>query len=403
MKNTTFLLVMLLMAQLSFAYSVEEVPNVKLHCQGCYVSNPDTILSPSAVNQMNRMLTTLEGETGVEIAVVVINTIGVDDYYDFAYRLFNYWEIGKSGKDNGVLILFVADERAVKIETGYGVEGLLPDITCESILNDVMFPLFKEGKYDDGFIAGIQAISDVLTTEEAKEELLLSSSSGDVEDFNMFSDYLMLSFALLLLMTWILYRKLSKLRGARNIKYRDMASFSKFGLVLGIFFWPVLFIYFWLRIFRHKMRYDKFVCDKCGEPMHLLNEKDDDAYLSPEKQTEERVRSVDYDVWVCDKCQNKKILSYAGTKFGYTTCPKCGAKTYKLENDVVTSHPTTLKTGRGIKKYHCKHCNHTESIAYIIPIIVLSSSSSSGGSSSSSDGGSWGGGHSGGGGAGGRF
>jgi len=71
-------------------------------------------------------LTNLEAKNSVQVAVVVINSIGDYDEYTFAHELFNLWRIGKEGKDNGVLILFVNDIRAVKIETGYGVEGYCP-------------------------------------------------------------------------------------------------------------------------------------------------------------------------------------------------------------------------------------------------------------------------------------
>ena len=134
-------------------YTAASVPNPKLRYNSCYVANPDGILSSAAEQRLNQILTNLEAKNSVQVAVVVINSIAGDDEYTFAHELFNLWRIGKGGKDNGVLILFVSDIRAVKIETGYGVEGLLPDAACEGILNDVMFPYFKSGKYDEGFVA----------------------------------------------------------------------------------------------------------------------------------------------------------------------------------------------------------------------------------------------------------
>lgn len=387
----------------AFPYSVETVPNVKLKCQSCYVTNPDGILSASAEHQLNEAIGRLEAETAVEVAVVVVQTIDTDDCYDFAYRLFNHWGLGKSGKDNGLLVLFVADQRAVKIETGYGLEGLLPDMACDNILNEVMFPLFKQGDYDEGFLLGIQAVAEKLTTDEAKEELLLNTNSPKMERVNFWSNYLMIGCCLLILMTWLTYFKMKKLRGERNIRYREIAPFVKRTLLLGVFFWPVLVLVLWLRNAHHKIRYGKYPCSECGKSMRLLSEKEEDAHLSSKAQAEEYVKSVNYDVWLCDNCQNKKILPYTGSAFSYTTCPKCGAKTYKLDSNVVTLPATTLTTGRGVKKYTCHHCNHMETVAYVIPIIVAASSSRSSGGGGFSSGGSWGGGRSGGGGAGGRF
>ena len=87
---------------------------------------------------------------------------------------------------------------------------------------------------------------------------------------------------------------------------------------------------------------------ECGKSMRLLSEKEEDAHLSSKAQAEEYVKSVNYDVWLCDNCQNKNIALY-GFGLSYTTCPKCGAKTYKLDSNVVTLPATTLTTGRGVK------------------------------------------------------
>ncbi|NCA79161.1 MAG: TPM domain-containing protein [Sphingobacteriia bacterium] len=399
MKKAISLLMFVLLAQFLLAYTVETVPNVKLHCQKCYVSNPDMILTSECENQINEILGRLEKETTTQVAVVVVDSIDTEDFYDFAYRLFNYWKIGDADKDNGLLILFVADQRTVKIETGYGLEGLLPDIVCDGILNEVMFPAFKQGDYDKGFLDGVQVVYDRLTTDEAKEELLVNKNFPK-DEISPFAIYLMISCLILIICAWAAYFELKEMRGERNIRYRTMGTMLHRFILYGCIFLPVLPFTFWLWHIRKKTRYDKLQCCKCGQDMHLLSETEEDAYLSSGRQTEEKLKSVNYDVWVCDNCKNQKIFSYVAAS-AYTVCPNCGSKTYKLESNVVTTHPTTISTGRGIKTYCCKHCKYKGSQEYVIPVIVISSSSNSRGSSFG--GGSWGGGSSGGGGAGGHF
>src|SRR5258706_10153880 len=93
----------------SQSYTVETVPNVKL-VNNSYVSNPDSILSDAAVSQINSKLKDLEAKTTVQVAVVVIKSIGTDDIFDFAQRLYDSWGIGQSAKSNGLLILLVVDQ-----------------------------------------------------------------------------------------------------------------------------------------------------------------------------------------------------------------------------------------------------------------------------------------------------
>lgn len=98
-----------------------------------------------------------------EVAVVILPTIGshaADARYTpktFATELFNLWGIGQKDKDNGLLILMVMDERRVEFETGYGMEGILPDALCKRIQVEYMVPKFKQGDYDAGLSAGVNA------------------------------------------------------------------------------------------------------------------------------------------------------------------------------------------------------------------------------------------------------
>jgi len=105
--------------------------------------------------------------------------------------------------------------------------------------------------------------------------------------------------------------------------------------------------------------------------MHLLTEKEEDAYLQSAEIAEEVVKSVDYDVWLCDACKATRVLPYASAFTTYKKCPNCGAKTYKLERDEVAVQATTLHAGQGEKVYECQHCKFKKVVPYVIPMIVV--------------------------------
>ena len=103
-----------------------------------------------------------------DFASVVVATVknlegGNIDLY--ANELFAYWGIGKKGQDKGVLILLALEERKVRIETGYGVEGILPDGKVGRILDQYVIPLFKKGSYDKGLLNGMIAVGQVIAKD----------------------------------------------------------------------------------------------------------------------------------------------------------------------------------------------------------------------------------------------
>lgn len=146
-----------------------------------YVSNPDGILSSSAVSTMDNILYELEQKTGIETLVVAVEEIEGSDCFEFAYQLGKQNGVGKKEADNGLVILLVRGERCVQFVTGYGIEGDLPDAICKRIQERDMFPLLRNGQWDEGMVAGIQSVNSYLTdydgwkaaeANEEEEELL---------------------------------------------------------------------------------------------------------------------------------------------------------------------------------------------------------------------------------------
>ncbi len=142
-----------------------------------YVNDFAGVLSATTSSALEKELTAFEASTTNEIAVVIIPSMSGDYVEHYAVKLFEAWQIGKKDKDNGVLLLLSIEERKMRIEVGYGLEGVLPDALAQRILNNEMTPRLKAGDYDGAVTAGVQAIEEATRGEYAPSTPGESSSS----------------------------------------------------------------------------------------------------------------------------------------------------------------------------------------------------------------------------------
>ena len=148
----------------SQAITVQEVPNPR-QVNKTWVTDKANILSDSTEIQLNQMISDLEAKNGSEIAVVTVpDTKPSATPKAFATELFNFWGIGKKGKNNGVLLLISVGERRVQIETGSGIQSFLPDAKVVGIIQTEITPPFKQQDFDGGTLAGTKALVNVLQT-----------------------------------------------------------------------------------------------------------------------------------------------------------------------------------------------------------------------------------------------
>ncbi len=168
----TLVLVAISSAIVAAEYSVKQVPNVQLQSRYNFVSNPDGILSASTVARIDSICYALKVSNIAQVAVVAVDQITevdsrtVADPFNFAYTLFSEWGVGREGRDNGVGILFVGDQRQIRFVTGRGVEGVLPDAICKRIQMQYMLPHFRQGDFDQGLLAGVRVIESLLVRSE---------------------------------------------------------------------------------------------------------------------------------------------------------------------------------------------------------------------------------------------
>lgn len=127
------------------------------------------VIPAGTAAQLTALCTELEQKTGAELAIVTVDSIGDYDYVDYAVRLFERWGIGKKGRDNGVLILLTVRERKARIEVGYGLEGILPDITVGRIFRQYMLPELRRNDYGAGLLAGAAALAGLIAADAGVE------------------------------------------------------------------------------------------------------------------------------------------------------------------------------------------------------------------------------------------
>lgn len=147
-------------------YRVEEIRNVQLANRTHFVSNPDGILSPKAVAELNDVALSLKERGLAEVAIVVVSSIDPDDPFTFAVDLFEKWGVGNEKADNGLGILLVDDVHEIRFVTGYGLEGVLPDARCVQLQHEYMLPHFRNGDYDRGMVEGLRAVDTLLSSGE---------------------------------------------------------------------------------------------------------------------------------------------------------------------------------------------------------------------------------------------
>lgn len=150
-----------------FAETIDQVVNPK-KSRNEWVSDMANIIDPSTERELNLLIDQLEKRTTAEIAVVTINRTDGRTPKEFATDLFNRWGLGKKGVDNGILVLLVLETRRIEVETGYGVEGKLPDGKVGEILDKHVIPRFKEGNYSQGLLDGVKAMGEVIMEGEGR-------------------------------------------------------------------------------------------------------------------------------------------------------------------------------------------------------------------------------------------
>lgn len=409
-------------------YEPDEIENPNIANRYDYVADPGNLLNSQTRNIVNRRLQSLRDSTSAEVAVAVVPSIGDYTIEDFSEKVFTKWRLGKKDKDNGVLFLISPDSREVRIQTGYGTEGVLPDITCSYIINTAVIPNMQNGDLDNAVDQATAMISQIMENPEYADELkskLADNYSGMGEapisrdDIRGFFGACLFCFFLFTLGAYIYdaakAKKMTKPADRANLWKNSLKTYLILGILSGL---VGLIFYLLARHNYKKARYGTYPCSNCGGKMRLVTGQEANASLTPSQQFEVKLGSVEYDVHKCDTCGQVDVAEFPVENSIYSRCPYCGTRAYHYVGDSQLKPATYQSDGYGEKHYRCEYCGKEDHKGYRIPrkdmsgaiaaAAILGAASGAGrrgggGFGGGSFGGGFGGGMTGGGGASGRW
>lgn len=403
-------------------YEPKEIVNPNIANRYEYIADPEHLVSDDTKQKVNIRLQALRDSTTAEVAVAVVPSIGYYTIEDFSEKVFTRWGLGKSDKDNGVLLLISPESRQVRIQTGYGTEGVLPDITCAHIIDTAVIPNMRDDCLDCAVDAATAEITRILGNPEYAEELrsrLADNHGRQIEapiDSGTIITFCMIVIGLFWLITLCAYiyerveiRRLdtaSKKASAWRGELTGFAALTALSCLTALPFYLLALLHY------RRARYGNHRCHVCGGKTSRLKASDAKQYLTPAQQFEVQLGSAEYDVCHCKQCDGTKVSEFIARKTPYSKCPRCGTRAYHFIGKTTLQQPTTHSEGIGVSKYRCEYCGHEDNKGFRIPKKDMTAAIAAGAilgsmgggrSGGSGFGGGFGGGATGGGGASGRW
>lgn len=170
-KVISFLFLIVLFSSLCFVSAVQ-IPAAK----DKYVNDFAGVLNVVQAGELQGLFSNVESETSAEILFVSVSDLGGEDISKYTTNLGQTWGVGKSDKDNGLVILYAADVKKIFVATGYGLEGILPDSKVGRILDENYVPLRDSGNISEGIVRAAEAYAQIIL--DNKEEVLSGNSSS---------------------------------------------------------------------------------------------------------------------------------------------------------------------------------------------------------------------------------
>lgn len=324
-----------------------------------FIADVPGVVPADAKAALNARIRRLQDSGYGDIGIAVLPSIGDFPPFEVGLAIYRTWKIGRveaigsARRDLGVLLLIVPKELAPDhkgqcwITTGTGAEGIITDAASGRICSERIVPFLKSRDYGAALLAGVEGIAERLQRDRGLSDSTPSSAQP------------------------IAVPVTAPQGGVRW--YHILGGIAALGGGLaGVPLWR-----------RRRPRR----CPRCGKRMRRLNEQQDDAALDPAQRIEERIKSVDYDVWSCE-CGETLILPYKTLFSSYHACPACHHRTAQVTRRVV-HQPTYTAKGLAEDTTTCKACGATSTKTIVLPRRTppSTSSSSGGGSSSGSSGG----------------
>lgn len=295
----------------------------------------------------------------VELAVVTVADIGDADPRQFATALFNHWGIGDAERRDGVLLFIAREQRAAEIILGDGVDSDAEVAISQQIMDAVLIPHLRRGDAGGGALASVEALLQRIHGIAPPAVEQDSTAAAPVAAPSALPQPL-----------------------RAPAEPAPQGALDGVAQRLGLAKEPLLFgggvlallgafaLRWWWRIRGRN-------CPRCNAAMQRLQETADDAHLQPAQQLEEKLGSVDYDVWACSACSFVDTRRYGAWFTRYARCGKC--QTVALEREQTTLVVATYTSGGRVRvDERCQHCGHHHSYERSTPRKTKSSSGGSG-------------------------
>ena len=203
-------LVITLIPSVSFGYQQVNLPELNSR-----VTDLTGTLHGNEANHITSKLETLQSVKGSQLVVVVIPTTGDEDIAQYAIRLAEEWQIGRDKIDDGVILLVAKDDRKVRIEVAYGLEGAIPDALAKRIIEEIIVPQFRSGDFYHGIDQGVDAIISLINGEQLpvphEDDIHPTASNGMTKYLTIIFPF---AFIFLTVINYFAKKKLGQKKGA---------------------------------------------------------------------------------------------------------------------------------------------------------------------------------------------
>ena len=342
-------------------YSVPDVPNVQVMDSTRFVTDPEGYVTEEERTVLDNQLAALRHDYGIEAVIVLLPSLD-QEIEDFALELFRNWGLGSAKQNSGLLLLASMNDHCFRIQTGYGLEGVLPDAVCSDIIANEIAPYFQQEAYGEGLLNAIKVIRKSVDAGEYTPSDR-RSASDDGETSSVIGMFLLLSLYLIAVIGFTMGAFVGVQRVAAQYepqfalkKMDEHARKMSIWLIICI---PVLIVFLiWYPKYRKRIQKAALTCPQCGSyNTYHLSGIDSSRLLSPAQRFETAIGSRKYAPYRCSQCGYEHAVLVEQPKTKYKDCPSCHTRSYYI---LSKKHVRTRK-GRMLRTtWKCDFCDHTE-------------------------------------------
>ncbi len=300
------------------------------------------LLTPDDVAAIERVAEGVAAASGGDLMVVVTATTGGQPHRAYATAVFNRWQLGSAERNDGLLIFVALDDRKAEIVLGDGIDDDARERTSQRIMDRVLIPEFKAGRHAAGLRKAALACAAEILGGGPEAAIPDHPEPAFVPD----------AAAARPLPAWN--------PPPRREAPQDWMPAA--GLAATLAGGTGVGMYLVGRYRRHRRR----SCPSCRIELVRLGEAVEDSHLTAGQQTEERLQSVDYDVWTCPTCPHVTKLRYKKFFSSFATCPGCRYRTRSKTVERVQA-ATTSQSGLERITETCHHCGKSNTSTRVIP------------------------------------